>query len=103
MRRFGFGLGLALAVVAAACLVAQLLSLAAHGGRYVPLSSGSIWHAVHANSLASFQGLVEQRLSPALWPWLLRILQLPAWLAASVPAALLLLACRSRAPQRGFR
>jgi hypothetical protein len=101
VRRFGFGLGLVLAVVAAACLVAQLLSLAAQG-RYVPVSPGSIWYAVHANSLVGFQSLVEQRLWPALWPWLLALLQLPAWLVAGVPAALLLLACRPR-PQRGFR
>lgn len=95
MRRLGFGLGLLLALIAAVMLVAQLFSFLAQGV-YVPVSSGSIWYAVHANSLVGFQALVEQRLSPALWPPILWLLQLPAWLVSGVLAALLLLSCRPK-------
>lgn len=99
MRRLGFGLGWVLAVAAAATAVAQLFSLVAEGG-YVPVSLGSIWYAVDANSLVGFQALVEKRLSPALWPACLWLLQLPAWLVLGVPAALLLLLGRRH--RRGF-
>jgi hypothetical protein len=99
VRRFGFGLGLALAVLAAAALVAQLFSLLAQGG-YVPVSLGSIWYGLHPNSLVGLQALVENSLSPALWPPVFWLLQLPAWLVAGVLGAALLLACRPR--RRGF-
>lgn len=94
-----FGLGLVLAVAAAATAVAQLFSLLAHGA-YRPVSLGAIWYAFHANSLVGFQALIEKRLSPALWPAGLWVLQLPAWLVLGVLAALLLLAGRRH--RRGF-
>ncbi len=98
MRRIGFGLGVALAVVAAATLVAQLFSLLANGA-YVPVSLGSIWYAAHANSLVGLQATVENRLSPALWPPVFWLLQLPAWLVSGLLALALLLA--GRAHRRG--
>jgi hypothetical protein len=101
VRRFGYGLGLALAVLAAAALVAQLFSLLAHGG-YVPVSLGSVWYGVHANSLVGLQALIENRLAPAAWPPVFWLLQLPAWLVAGVLAAVLLLACGRRRGRGGF-
>jgi hypothetical protein len=99
VRRFGFGFGLALVVIAAATAVAQLFSLLAHGS-YTPIALGSIWYSAHANSLVGFQALVEKQLWPALWPAILWLLQLPAWLVTGILGALLLVACRRRG--RGF-
>lgn len=93
MRLVGFGLGLVLALAAAATAIAQIFSLIATGG-YTPVSPGSIWYAIHANSLVGLQALVENRLSPAFWPPIVWLLQLPAWLVLGIPAALLLLAGR---------
>ena len=84
VRRIGRGLGAALAVAAAAALVAQLLSLLANGGAYVPLSLRSLWAAVDP---AGADGVAPD--DPAGWA-----LAVPAWLAFAAPAAVLLLACR---------
>ncbi len=100
LRRIGFGLGVALAVLAAAALVAQLLSLLAQG-RYVPLSLASIWHAADADSLVDLQAVVQDRLSPALWPPVVWLLQLPAWLVGGLPALALLLGGRGAQQRRG--
>ncbi len=99
MRRIGFGLGMALAVIAAAALVAQLLSFLAQGA-YLPISLGSIWSAADAGSLAGFEALVQDRLWPALWPAVAWVLRLPAWLVAGLLALPLLLGGRRQ--RRGF-
>ena len=99
MRRCGFALGLALATLAAAVAVAQLYSLLARGG-YAPITLGTIWFHVHANSLVGFQALIEKSVSPTLWPPILWLLGLPAWLLLGAVGALLLLTARSR--RRGF-
>ena len=93
MRRVGFLLGLLLALAAAATLVAQLLSLLAHGA-YVPVSALAIWQAVDP------QGADEVALAPpsllgSALAWLLR---LPAFVLLGVPAVLLLALGR---PRRG--
>jgi hypothetical protein len=95
VRRFGFGLGLVLIVIAAAAAVAQLFSFLVQGA-YAPIAIGAIWYNIHANSLVGFQALIENRLSPALWPAILWVLELPAWLVLGLAGALLLLACRRR-------
>jgi hypothetical protein len=99
VRRFGFGLGLVLATLAAAVAVAQLFSLLARGG-YAPITLGTLWYNVHANSLVGFQALIEKSLSPALWPPILWLLGLPAWLLLGAIGAVLLLTARPR--RRGF-
>ena len=95
MRRLGFGLGVFLLVVAAASAIAQVLSLFANSG-YVPVSLGSIWYAVHANSLVGFQALIEKRVVPEAWIPFQYLLVWPAWLVLGVPGFLMVLACRPR-------
>ncbi|HET6469508.1 MAG TPA: hypothetical protein VFG43_14135 [Geminicoccaceae bacterium] len=99
MRRFGYGLGVMLVVFAAATGVAHLLAFLS-GAAAQPVSLGSLWYGVHANSLVGFQGLIERGVSPALWPPILWLLLLPAWLTFGVPGLALVLLCRRRS--RGF-
>ncbi|MFO1067186.1 MAG: hypothetical protein U1E14_01540 [Geminicoccaceae bacterium] len=99
MRRFGFGLGVLLLVFAAATGFAQLLALAT-GTTVTPVTLGSLWAGVSANSLVGFQALVEKSISPALWVPVVWILLLPAWVTFGVPGLLLVLLCRRRG--RGF-
>jgi hypothetical protein len=97
MRKLGFWIGAALALVTAAIFVAQVMAWLAGSGW---LSLGSLWARINANSLVGFQALVENRLTPALWPLILQMLFVPAWLVFGVLAAVLLLLCRPR--RRGF-
>lgn len=102
MRRLGYGIGFVLLLLAAATLVAQLFSFLAQGG-YQPIALGSIWYEVHANSLVGFQALIEQRVSPAVWPPIQWLLGLPAWLVLGVLGAVLFFACRGAGGRgRGF-
>lgn len=93
MRRAGFWLGLALAVIAAATLVAQAMAWLAGAGL---VSLGTLWARIDANSLVGLQALVEQLLSPSLWPPVLQLLLAPAWLVFGLLAGLLLVLCRPR-------
>jgi hypothetical protein len=99
MKRFGYLVGIVLLVFAAATGVAHLLALVS-GAAAQPVSLGSLWYGVHANSLVGFQALIEKRLSPSLWPPILWLLLLPAWLTFGVPGLLLVILCRPR--PRGF-
>ena len=95
MGRVGYWPGLVLLVFAAATAVAQLLSLVT-GAVAPPVTLGSLWAAVSANSLVGFQALVEQSLSPSLWPPILWLLLLPAWAPVGLLGLLLLLVGRGR-------
>jgi hypothetical protein len=94
MRRFGYWLGVALLIAGAAAAVAELLGVLQ--GASQTLSVGSIWYRIHANSLVGFQGLIERRLSPAIWPPIQWLLVLPTWLVLVPPGLLLVLLCRER-------
>lgn len=98
VRRIGFWLGATLGVIAAAALVAQLLSNLAVGG-YLPVSMHAIWSVADPDSLAGVQRLAEDRLPTGAWPWIAWALRLPAWLVAGLLALPLLLRRRQR---RGF-
>jgi hypothetical protein len=95
MRSFGYGLGIGLLVAGAAAAVAEFLTMLQ--GAPSPLSLGAIWFRVHANSLVGFQALIEQGLTPALWPPIQWLLTLPAWLVLAPPGLLLVLLCHARA------
>lgn len=101
MRRLGFGLGLLLLIVAGAAAVAQIFSLLVNAS-YQPVALGSIWYNIHANSLVGLQALIEKSISPALWPPVLWLLRLPAWLFFGVLGGMLLLLCRGRGRDRAF-
>lgn len=88
-----------LLVAAAITGVAQLLVIAAAGG-YRPLSLGSIWFHLHANSLVGFQALVEKTLGSAVWMPIQFLLTQPAVVVLAVPGVVLLLLCRR--PRRPF-
>jgi hypothetical protein len=95
MRSFGYGLGIGLLVAGAAAAVAEFLTMLQ--GAPSTLSLGAIWFRIHANSLVGFQALVEQGLTPALWPPIQWLLTLPAWLVLAPPGLVLVLLCRARA------
>ncbi|HEX6144490.1 MAG TPA: hypothetical protein VFZ01_17355 [Geminicoccaceae bacterium] len=94
MRRVGYILGIVLLIAGAAIGMAELLTVVQ--GEPSRLSLGSIWFRIHANSLVGFQALVENRLSPALWPPLQWLLEIPAWLLLIPPGLLLVVLCRPR-------
>ena len=95
MRSFGYGLGIGLLVAGAAAAVAEFLTMLQ--GAPTTLSLGAIWFRIHANSLVGFQALIEQGLTPALWPPVQWLLTLPAWLVLAPPGLALVLLCRPRA------
>jgi len=95
MRRLGYTLGIVLLLLGGASIVAQLLFLWATG-TFEPVTMGSIWYAIHANSLVGFQGLIERTISPALWTPIQFVLTLPAWITLPLPGLILLLGCRPR-------
>ncbi|GBD45160.1 hypothetical protein HRbin40_02662 [bacterium HR40] len=99
MRSFGYALGYVLVVAAAATGFAQLLMIWA-AGRYLPVSIGSIWFNLHANSLVGFQAFVESHLGSLAWAPVRFLIAQPAFLVLLVPGLLLLVACRPR--QRGL-
>ncbi|MCB2055184.1 MAG: hypothetical protein KDE35_13195 [Geminicoccaceae bacterium] len=101
MRRLFYGLGFVLLILAGALGVAEFLHATA-GETYRPISLGSIWYSINANSLVGFQALVEKMpyVGPLIWPPIRFLLTLPAWLAAAVPGIVLVLACRPR--QRAY-
>jgi hypothetical protein len=99
MRRIGFWIGIALVVFAAATAFAQLLSWVL-GASAATVNIGSLWAGIHARSLFGFQGFVENRLSSTLWPSILWVLLLPAWVSLGVLGLLLLPLGRRRG--RGF-
>jgi hypothetical protein len=95
MRRFGYVLGIVLLLAGAAVGVAELLTLV-QGARST-LSLGAIWFRIHANSLVGFQALIENGISPALWPPVQVLLEIPAWLLLIPPGLILVFLCRPRA------
>jgi FtsH-binding integral membrane protein len=94
MRKFGYWLGVGLLVTGGAVAVAELLTMLQ--GAASTLSIGAIWFRIHANSLVGFQALIEQRLTPLLWPPIQWLLTLPAWLVLVPPGLLLVLLGRDR-------
>ena len=92
MRRFGHWLGVGLLVAGAAATVAELLTILQ--GAPATLSIGAIWFRIHANSLVGFQALIENGITPLLWPPVQWLLTLPAWLVLVPPGLLLFLLCR---------
>lgn len=99
MRRVAFALGVATAVGAVACAIAAVLLWLA-GGDPSAASVAGIWYRIHANSLVGLQSLIENRISPSLWPPLRFLVSLPAWLLLGVVSGVLLLAGRRR--RHGF-
>jgi hypothetical protein len=95
MRQAAYWVGLALLVFAGATAVAQLVAWLA-GAAVLPVTLGSLWAAVSANSLVGFQALIENRVTPALWPPILWVLLRPAWLTLGGVGLLLLLLGRRR-------
>jgi hypothetical protein len=98
MRTFGYGLGIALLLAGAAVGVAELFTILQ--GAPSTLSLGAIWYRIHANSLVGFQALVENGLSPALWPPIQFLLTIPSWLLLVPLGLLLLVLCRPRGATR---
>jgi hypothetical protein len=94
MRRFGYWLGLGLLVAGAAAAVAELLTMLL--GAPATLSIGTIWDRIHANSLVGFQALIENRITPLVWPPIQWLLTLPTWLVLVPPGLLLVLLCRPK-------
>lgn len=60
------------------------------------LSLGAIWFRIHVDSLVGFQALIEQAISPAVWPTVQVLLEIPAWLLLIPPGLLLVFLCRLR-------
>jgi hypothetical protein len=100
VRRVGYAIGLLFLFLAAASLVAQILSVIAHGG-YRLISLASICEALGAQSLSGLQTAVESQVSAALWPPLAWLLALPAWLLLGLVGALLFFTGRGSARARG--
>ena len=94
MRRFGYWLGVGLLVAGAAATVAELLTILQ--GAPATLSIGAIWFRIHANSLVGFQALIENGITPLIWPPIQWLLTLPAWLVLVPPGLLLVLLCRDK-------
>jgi hypothetical protein len=94
MRRSGYWIGVGLLVAGGAVAVAELLTM--FQGAPSTLSIGAIWFRIHANSLVGFQALIEQQLTPLLWPPMQWLLTLPAWLLLVPPGLLLVLLCRDK-------
>jgi hypothetical protein len=66
-------------------------------GEWQPMALGQIWYDLHRGSLNLMQAVVQRHLHPVIWdPGVIFVLQLPAWLVAVVPAAILLLFTRRR-------
>jgi len=64
--------------------------------------TSDVWSAIHQNSLAALQPLVE-RLAPWLWdPVAVMILQQPAWLVLAVVGILLIMIGRKKKPLIGY-
>ncbi|MCB9943144.1 MAG: hypothetical protein H6851_05915 [Geminicoccaceae bacterium] len=95
MRQFLYGLAYVLLVLAGASAIAEVFHMLASQA-YQPLSLGSIWFSLHANSLVGFQALVEKNISPVVWAPVRFLLTLPAWVVLGVPGLVLLVTCRPR-------
>lgn len=95
MRRSGYWLGVALLIAGAAIAMAELLTIV-QGERSV-LSLGVIWYRIHANSLVGFQALIENALSPAVWPPIQFLLTVPSWAVLVPLGVLLVIVCWPRA------
>lgn len=64
--------------------------------------TSDVWSAVHQNSLAALQPLIE-RPAPWLWdPVAVTILQQPAWLVLAVIGILLIVIGRKKKPLIGY-
>ena len=97
MKRTGCSVGVVLLLLAAAsALVGIVMAQAAPG----PISLGWLWFQIHGNSLVGFQALIENGLSPALWPPLQFLLTIPSWLLLVPLGLLLLVLCRPRSAGR---
>ena len=94
MRKFGYWLGVGLLVAGAAAALAEFL--ATLQGAPSTLSIGAIWFRIHANSLVGFQALIENGITPLLWPPVQLLLTLPTWLVLVPPGLLLVLLCRHK-------
>ncbi len=91
MRKLGYWFGVALLIAGAALGMAELLSVV-QGTRSV-ISLGSIWAAIHTNSIVGFQALIENRLSPAIWPPIQLLLVIPVWVVLVPLGLVLVIAC----------
>ena len=88
MRTFGYWLGVALLIAGAAVATADYLYTS------MSISLGWLWAQINANSLVGFQALIENRISPAVWPPILEVLLLPISLLLLPPGILLVIVCR---------
>tara|TARA_B100001123_G_C14890737_1_gene859774 strand:- start:393 stop:716 length:324 start_codon:yes stop_codon:yes gene_type:complete len=83
-------LGLVFSVLAAVMLSYDLVNWLLTG-EFVATDVGTVWHAVHKESLALANPAIERHLHPFLWdPVLLTILLAPAFIIFCAPGAILL-------------
>lgn len=97
MRRSGCVLGIVLLLAGATVSLMELAAL--FRAEDSPLTLGTMWYRVHANSLVGFQALIEQGLSPAIWSPIQFVLTIRLWWLLIPPGLVLLLACRTRSRQ----
>ena len=87
MRSFGYWLGVALLIAGA--VMANIDYLHAP----MSISLGWLWAQINANSLVGFQSLIENHISPAIWPPILDVLLLPISLVVLPIGILLVIVC----------
>jgi hypothetical protein len=94
-------------IIGGLLVAAALLALGAEivasveAGAWRPLALGEVWFRLDVGSLNLTQAVIQRYIHPAVWdPVIVFLLQLPAWLVALVPGALILLLSRPRTRRR---
>jgi hypothetical protein len=87
-RRWPFILGLVLLALALLALLYEIV--AATSGGYRPIAAGELWFTLHPYSLNLSQAVTQRYLLPSLWdPFIISMLQWPAWSLFGAPGAVL--------------
>jgi len=94
MGRLGLWLGVVLLACGALAGLYELVTWTL--GAHAPSSLGLIWSQIHTNSLVGFQALIENQISPTVWPPIQALLIWPAWLVLIAPGSVLALLCWPR-------
>lgn len=82
----------AVALIVAIVAGAQDVMLSWSAKHLIITPLGKAWFNLHADSLNTLQAGVERHLSPQLWdPWMVTLLQWPAWAVLAGFAFLLML------------